>query len=111
MKVLLRQEEKKDIEGVPTDMIFADIEDSGVVEAPYGYCPTCGVALDYNPDTDEVYCPICGVVYDTFVKPHAEVKYARPEPEEEDIQVHRKLRPQDIYSCLLYTSPSPRDRG
>ena len=98
MKALLRQEGKKDIESVPADIVPMETNSEAFVEAPYGYCPHCGVALEYNPDTDEVYCPICGIVYDTFIKPYAEVKYARPEPEEEDIQVHRKLRLQDIYS-------------
>ncbi len=98
MATLLRQEEKKDIEGVPKDILFEKIEKEPIAHAKYGYCPSCRVALEYNSDTDEIYCPVCGVVYDDFVEPHAEVKYAKPEPEEEDIQIHRRLRPQDIYS-------------
>jgi len=97
MGVLLK-EEKKLIIDTHGQVVPTEVEKKVVLEAPYGYCPTCKASLDYNPDTDEVYCPICGVVYDSFVVPYAEVKYAKPEPEEEDIQVHKKLKPQDIYS-------------
>ena len=98
METLVRRHEKRDIVNMPGQFIPIQIEEKMVVEAPYGYCPDCKVPLDYNEDTDEAYCPLCGRVYDTFVKPHAEVKYAKPEPEEEDIQIHRRLMPHDIYS-------------
>jgi len=98
METLVKRHEKGEIVDIPGQFIPLQIEEKMVVETPYGYCPICRVALDYNEDTDEVFCPVCGRVYDTFVKPHAEVKYARPEPEEEDIQIHRKLMPHDIYS-------------
>ena len=98
LETIVRKEEKKEIVDIPGQFIPLKIEEKIAVEAPYGYCPVCKVALDYNSDTDEAYCPVCGRVYDSFVRPYSEVKYARPEPEEEDIQIHRKLKPHDIYS-------------
>ncbi|MEX0567995.1 MAG: hypothetical protein Q6363_002405 [Candidatus Njordarchaeota archaeon] len=98
MSILLREKEKQEIVEIPNSILPLNIEESLMVEAPYGYCPECKVALEYNSETDEVYCPICGRIFDSFIEFHAEVKYARPEPESEDIQIHRKLTPQDRYS-------------
>lgn len=98
MSMLVKENEKQDIAEVPSSIIPLNVEETLAIESPYGYCPHCKVALEYNSETDEVYCPICGRVFDSFIEFHAEVKYARPEPEGEDIQIHRRLTPHDKYS-------------
>lgn len=98
MSMLIKENEKQDMVEVSPQLVPLNVEESLTIEAPYGYCPHCKVALEYNSETDEVYCPICGRVFDSFIEFHAEVKYAKPELESEDIQIHRRLTPHDRYS-------------
>ena len=65
-----------------------------------GTCPHCGYEEARGDQCDE-----CGKTYDAteLISPRSKLSDATPEPKKTE---HFYFR----YSCLLYTSPSPRDR-
>ena len=87
----------------------------------FTYCPKCGARTFVERNEKAKQCTTCGFVY--YFNPSSAVACFIRNSKGELLLVRRAKEPAkgtldlpggfvDMYeSCLLYTSPSPRDRG